>query len=516
MRMNNSRTKNTLLIMATSGIRQILTIVLSFVSRTMFIYFLGAEYLGLNGLFSNILSLLSLSEFGIGIAIEFYLYKPLVQQDFKRIKTLINFCKTCYRMVSLVILVVGVCLIPILPNIVNLEQELPVNLYLIYILYLLNTASTYLLFAYKQTLFSANQEQYKIEKINIFFTLIGCLVDIFVLIIFKNYILYLIFKIVVNIVKNLCISLKADKEYPYLRDKGYDKIKKSEFKSFWKDISSVFIFKVGSQLMEATDSIVISTIMGTVIVGYYSNYYLIFSQVLLIYILIVRSFTAGIGNIIVKEKLSHQYEIYKEIEFLTYSINVVFSVLLIQLTNSFIFCWIGKENPQYILSQWIVFVLGINFYLGCSTLTVNIFRETSGKFEIGRNLQLIAGISNIFLSIILGKMYGLIGIFLSTVIVKAFISVGPFVVNIVRTIFNIEGKEVLLSYVKKFAVFILIVGLSWSVNYNFHMRTWIFLILESVMTVIISIAILFIIYNKLPESKNIKKRICAKLKILNK
>ena len=99
---------------------------------------------------------------------------------------------------------------------------------------------------------------------------------------------------------------------------------------------------------------------------------------------------------------------------------------------------------------------------------------------------------------------------------KALISVGPSVVNIVRTIFNIEGKQVLLSYVKKFTVFIRIVGLSWSVNYNFHMRTWIFLILESVMTVIISIAILFIIYNKLPESKNIKKRICAKLKILNK
>lgn len=164
MRMNNSRTKNTLLIMATSGIRQILTIVLSFVSRTMFIYFLGAEYLGLNGLFSNILSLLSLSEFGIGIAIEFYLYKPLVQQDFKRIKTLINFCKTCYRMVSLVILVVGVCLIPILPNIVNLEQELPVNLYLIYILYLLNTASTYLLFAYNKRYFQQIKNNIKLKK----------------------------------------------------------------------------------------------------------------------------------------------------------------------------------------------------------------------------------------------------------------------------------------------------------------------------------------------------------------
>ena len=176
--MGNSRTKNSVLTMVFSGIRQILTFLLAFVSRTVFIYTLGAEYLGLNGLFTNILQFLSLTELGIGSAIAFYLYKPLATLDVERIKVIMKFYRSCYHIVGLSMLGLGCLLMPFLSKLVNLDQPIPDNLYLIYFLFLCNSAFTYLFFAYKQTLVMANQEQYRIEKINIAFTFINCLVDI--------------------------------------------------------------------------------------------------------------------------------------------------------------------------------------------------------------------------------------------------------------------------------------------------------------------------------------------------
>ena len=192
--------------MAMSSMRQLLTILLTFVSRTAFIYTLGAEYLGLNGLFSNILSILALSELGIGGAIAFYLYKPLADKDIDRIKVLMKFYRRCYNYVGLAILGLGCCLMPFLHYLVNLEQSLPENLYLIYFIFILQNSCTYFFFAYKQTLVSANQELYKIEKYNIAFSFINCITDIVVLLVFRNFIVYLLFKLVLVIVKNIMIN----------------------------------------------------------------------------------------------------------------------------------------------------------------------------------------------------------------------------------------------------------------------------------------------------------------------
>lgn len=254
--MNQSRTKKSMLTFVTSGVRQALTLLLTFASRTVFIYILGAGYLGLNGLFSNILSILALSELGIGTAISFYLYKPLADQDKERIKTLMKFYKLCYRVVGISIIALGCCVMPALPMLVNFDQGAPVNLYLVYFLYLLNTASSYLFFAYKQALVIANQEQYKIEKINIWFTFINCFVDILVLIIAQDYISYLIAKTILVFAKNFVIARKIDREYPFLKEKDVNPLQKGEVICFFKDIGAVALFRVGSTLYNATDNII--------------------------------------------------------------------------------------------------------------------------------------------------------------------------------------------------------------------------------------------------------------------
>lgn len=505
--MKNSRTKNAVLTMLTSGIAQFLTLVLTFVSRTVFISVLGAEYLGLNGLFSNILSILSLSELGIGSAISFYLYKPLADKNVERVKSLIRFYKICYRIVGGVILVIGSCLLPILPKLVNFDVNVPVNLYLVYFLYLLNTAGSYLFFAYKQSLVLANQEQYKIEKINIVFTFINCFTDIVVLLIFRNYIIYLAIKFALVISKNLIIAKKIDKEYPFIKDKSVKPLTAGEIKGFLKDVGNISLFRIGSTLFNATDNIIISMLLGTTIVGYYSNYFMIIAQVTTVLAIIVRAFTAGIGNLIVTESKEIQYDIYKQLNFGVYFIVTIFTTCLFQLLNSFIKIWVGSFETNYVLSQSVVFCLCINFYFDNTTQVMNSFRETSGNFKTGRLLQLLGGILNIILSIVLGKKWGLVGIFVATILSKGLITVSPFLMGVSRNVFG-KGRFVLLvDYYKKMIVMLILLAIVWFTCIYLHMNGIIYFIIECIIAIAFPTILLCIIYWKTSELKCLVNRV---------
>lgn len=506
--MNESRIRNSVLIMLTSGIRQFCTVILTFVSRTVFINILGAEYLGLNGLFSNILSLLSLSELGIGVAVSFYLYKPLVDKNIDRIKSIMNFYKVCYRFVGLAIILFGLILMPFLPELVNFEQNVPVNLYLVYLLYVFNTACSYFLFAYKQTLVEANQQQYKIEKINILFSFVNFFTDIVILILFRNYIMYLVFKLMLVLLKNVVLGVKIDKEYPYLKDKKYVKLEKKEVSKIFKDITSISFFRVGSTLFNSTDNIVISFLLGTVIVGYYSNYFMIISQINIVIILLIRSFTAGIGNVVAKESLDKQYELFKQIDFAVYFITTIFTACLFQLLNSFVKLWIGNINENYILSQIVVILLCISFYMDATSQIMNCFREANGYFEKGRYYQIVGGVINIILSLILGRKFGLAGIFFATIVGKASVPLFPFMIMISKDVFKKNKFELMKIYLKRACISVLICILLWFVCMKIHMNgTVLSFFIEASLSVIIPIVCMIIIFYRKKEMKHLFRTI---------
>ncbi len=513
--MRNTRTKNVLLIMTTSGITQFLNFILQFVSRTVFIKVLGAEYLGLNGLFSNILSFLSLAELGIGSAISFYLYQPISEGNTERIKALMQFYKKCYRAVGLIMIIAGLCIIPLLPQIVNFEQNVPVNLYVVYLLYLLNMACSYLMFAYKQALPMANQEQYKIEKINILFVIINCITDIVVLVLFKSYVLYLLLKLILVLVKNIVISIKVDKEYEYLKEKGINFISNTEIRIFFKDIKDIAMFKLGSTLYNSSDNIIISVLLGTIIVGYYSNYFLIISILSSLINLFVKSFMASVGNLIVEESKDAQYNYFIQIDFIVYYLVSICTTCLFQLLNSFIRLWIGGINYEYILSQTVVTFLCISFYFDGTTQVMNIFREAGGFFQVGRELQIIGGLLNIVLSIILGKIWGLEGIFAATVISKGVISLFPFILKISCNVFEKSIFTVLRVYLKHGIVTVLNIIIVWYICRKIHMTTTMGFAIETMLTMLVSVAFIGIVFYKTPEMmallkriKNIKRVIC--------
>ena len=272
-----SRTENSIINSTMSIITQVLTVILNFAVKTVFIKMLNDEYLGVNGLFTNIITMLSLADLGIGIAIPYSLYKPLAEKDEQKINILMNFYKKIYNIIGMVVLLIGLSLTPFLGLIIkDIPDNVP-NLSLIYMLFVIHSASSYF-FVYKKFLIDSDQKGYITSRIIFAFSTILSIIQIILLVITKNYILFLLASIIMVILQNIYISYKANKMYPFIKNKTNDKLSKDDVKDIKKNVSSLFIYKVGTVIMNGTDNIIISKFIGLIIVGFYSNYVLIINS----------------------------------------------------------------------------------------------------------------------------------------------------------------------------------------------------------------------------------------------
>lgn len=504
--MANSRTKNSVLNMATSVAIRVSTLILSFVSRTVFIYILGAEYLGLNGLFSNILSFLALSELGLGSAIAFLLYKPIADNDIERMKTVMYFYKKCYMVVGTVILLLGCCLMPFLKFLVNLDQPIPENLYLVFFLFVLQSAVSYFFAAYKQTFVNANQKTYVLTKIELAFTVVNCIVDIVLLFIFRSFIIYLIGKVIVAIAKNLVLSKKIDKLYPFLTEQVNTYLTKNEVRKVFKDIYSVSVFRLGSVLFNSVSNIVTSAIVGTIVVGYYSNYTMIVTQVEAVMMLAFNAVAGGIGNVVATESKDKQYEIYKKLDNITFIMYGFCTVMLFQLLNSFVNLWLGEHNHSYVLSQFVILLICANFYTNCSCQLLDRFRNASGYFAIGRDLQVIGGICNIVLSVLLAYKWGFEGVLISPFLCKMFITVTPFVVKSGSQVFEKKAFIFLFNYFRDILYMTFVAIIVWYACKSLHMGTKVFFVCELFFSSLITLLALCLLRLSRKDYLDIKQR----------
>ena len=277
---------------------QFLTLILSFVARTVFIHTLGAEYLGLNGIFSDVLNLLSMADLGFNTTMAYSFYKPLAEHDEEKLAGLIHFYKKVYNVIAVVVTVVGIAVIPFLKYIVNTEQEIP-HLAVYYLFSLANVVISYL-FVYKSTILTADQKNYKVVNISIWTSLLKTILQIFSLLLLQNYILYLAIGVAVQFFNNLMASREAQKQYPFIKMER--KITKEEEKAIFENMRSVFLYKISSTIFTATDNILISVLVGTAMTGIYSNYLMVSNKLLLIIQIIFSALTASVGNVIVREK----------------------------------------------------------------------------------------------------------------------------------------------------------------------------------------------------------------------
>lgn len=419
------RLENVIKNSALGVIAQGTNVLLSLIVRTVFIRCLSAEYLGINGLFTNILTMLSLAEMGVGSAIVYSMYKPVAESDEVQIAKLMNLYRLAYAVIGCVVAFVGIGLIPFLDVLIR-GSVLVDNLTLIYLLFLSNTVFSYF-FAYKRSIFSADQHERILHAFRILFHFLRAIVQIVILIVFRNFVLYLIVQIVCTGLENVSISVYADKKYPFLVKYRNKRMTKAERKPIFDNIKALFIYKIGSTVLDGTDNIIISAFDGVISVGLLSNYTLITGSLQSLMSQVVNSVIGSVGNFVAKEKKEKYEGLLNRLTFLYFVIYGMMFIGLYAVMNPFISVWAG---PEYVLNDFTVFVHGLNVYIFGMMNSVWTFRSTMGLFVHGRWRPLISAVINVVVSIWWAKYFGLIGVLLGTTFTRVVTNVwyDPFIV----------------------------------------------------------------------------------------
>lgn len=407
----NSRISNVLrnIIGGVGG--QIFTSVLQFVCRTVFISLLGATYLGVNGLFSNILSMLSLTELGIGSAIVFSMYKPIAENNEIEVAKLMNFYKIAYRVVAILVLVIGLTLTPFLDFFINDTSGIE-DLQFIFILILLNTVVSYL-YAYKGSMLTADQKAYVGVIIRNIFSVMQNVVQIIALIISRNYVLYLVVQIVTTFLANLYLAKYVDKKYPFLVIYQNEKISKQERSVIMQKVKGMMLHKLGGFVLNSTDNLVISKFVGVLAVGIYSNYVLIINMIKTYLTQITSGVTASVGNLVAKEPKEKVYEVFNAMLLVYFWIYAFCFICLYVIFQPFITLWIGSE---FLMSKAVLLLVLLNFYLNGFQDCINNFVNATGLFWETRYKPIFECVINLSVSIALAYTMGLPGVFIGTLV----------------------------------------------------------------------------------------------------
>lgn len=412
--MQRSRSEYSIINILTGFGGYFLNTIMGYICRMVFVRCLSAEYLGVNGLFTNILSMLSLAELGIGGAIGFALYKPLAEDDRDKIATLMRFYGKAYRIIGCVVAVVGLLMMPFLNIIITEQPDIQENLYVIYLLYLFNTASTYF-FSYRSALLTAAQRNYIVLGINYAVTIMQSIIQIPVLLMTHNYMAYLIVQTIGVFVNNVIVSWWAKKDYPYISKRNVKPLSHDEKRGLFINIKALTINKLSTILVNNTDNIVLTYFSGLVAVGVVSNYVILTNTLSSLTSQLFNSLTASVGNLNAIENDEKKYSFFQ----------------ILNLSNFWIFGWgaIGIAfvsgdivrlcfGEEYVLGISIPLVLAINFYIVGMQNAVYAYKNTMGLFRYGQYLLLLTAAINLVLDIVLGNTMGILGIYLATAIAR--------------------------------------------------------------------------------------------------
>lgn len=491
----NSRTVNTIRNFSFSMASYTLNMLLSFVTRTIFIQCLAKEYLGVNGLFSNIISLLSLAELGAGGAFVSLLYKPIAQKKTDDICLVMVSFRKAYRTIAVAIGVIGFSLTPFLDSIVgeNNIEELP----LIYVLYICNSIVGYLC-ASEKALIKADQKAYIVTKCSQVAVIIQYVLQSLFLVLTHNYIVYLLIQILCAIGGNLYIAHRAGKMYPYLKKKP-GKLPVEMKDDIIKKVKGGFCTHFGYVIASGTDSIVISHYLGLTVLGIYSNYLMVLGIIEKFVLMVFEAARASASNFVVSKDKDENYQFFKKMNFFIMVLLGFVCTNLAVLFNPFIKVWIGDE---FMMEFPLVFLAVVVFFIGWHgvKLPISLFREATGLYYMDRYFALLEGIANVCISIALVKKMGLYGVLLGTVI-SSFITTFSGVYLIFRYVFQ---KPIYLYFVEmvKYILIEVVIGATCiTVCRRFPMTNLIQFILCSSVCLIISGGLYFLVFSWTKEFK---------------
>jgi len=500
-----SRTKNSIKNLQFALIGQVINLLLQFFLRTAFIHTLGKEYLGINGLFSNILSFLSLAELGIGEAITISLYKPIAENDENKIKILMRIFKKAYCIIGIVITVAGLGLTPFLSVFIKEMPDIE-HIYIIYMLNVLLSSISYF-YSYKSIFIIANQKNYIVTNNRYVVTTISTIFRCVILFVWGNYILYLMASIFFVLAENISVSILADKYYPILKEKSNDSLDKETQNTIIDNISALVFHRIGGIVVFSTDNIMLSKFSGIIITGLYSNYSMILNAVNSILSQFFNSMIASVGNLHILADEEKQIEIYNVIYFINFWLYAFAATACLLLIQPFITLWAGEE---YLMTNLVLFAIIVNFYMTGMRKTNSMFCSAYGLVRYYKIAPLFEITINIISSIVLAKIIGEAGIFIGTIIstVCVCLWVEPYI------LFKYGIKYSLRKYFLRYFLYLLITTFIILVSYliiNVITVTGITaFILKMLTVVIIPNIILFIIFRNSTEFKTLYNIILRK------
>lgn len=446
--MNASRTQKSIVNTVVSFVSQLIIILLGFISRRVLIYSVGVEYLGINGLMTNILTIFSLAESGIGVAIGYALYKPLAENNVEKIKSLMRFFRNTYRLLATATAVIGLAFYPFLP--IFLKDNTAPDANIIYLMFLFSSVVSYL-WVYKTTLNSSDQNKYLYTIANTLTQIAVLILKVVVLYFTENYILYLSIEIGSTIIKNIIFSIIVDRRYPYLKEKNVKKLDSETKKSLFTNIKALFFGKIGYILSQCSDNLVISSIVSVVAVGLYSNYTTLISSVSGFVTTFTGGVTASMGNLIASASKERVYEVYKRIDFINFWLYTFSSICLLCLTEPFIKIWLGEE---YVLPKGILVVAVLTFYLKGINSGIDVAKSAAGLFHPDRYVSMMEAGLNLVISIVLAYQIGLLGVLIGTLISFCTFSFWTKPYFVYRDVFGVpfimyvfwEGKKIAIAF----------------------------------------------------------------------
>lgn len=440
--MTQSRVKNSAKNTFFAALNMLVQLILKFAVRIVFVRFLSVEYLGLNTLFSNILQVLSLAELGVGSAIVYSMYKPVADGDTEKIKSLIGIYKKFYWIIGGVITVVGLAIIPLLPYLMSGGTTLEVNLNLVYVIYLFNTSVGYF-FAHRRALIFANQRNDIETKVSSVCLIALNAVQLVILAITKNYLLYIVILPIFTLIESVAIMLISHRLYPEIRGKA-QKLTEGDKKDLVKNTAAMVGHKLGGVAVNSTDNIFISAFLGLTVLGLYSNYAYITTLMTSVLTLIITATRASIGNLIAAGNKQRAYEVFCDLSYFLFAFLIFCFSCYTALAQDFVSIFFGEE---LVLPFVTMLLIGINFYIMQSRAIIGAFRETTGLFWKDRYKPFFEVAINIGLDFALVIAIGLPGIVIATIVsnIVCNLTVEPYIVF--KYYFGKSVKKYYLVYV---------------------------------------------------------------------
>ena len=497
--MEKTRSENVLRNSSVSFITQFVTIFFRFGLQTVFIRILGEAYLSINGLFTQILTLLSICELGVGSAIVFNLYKPLAIKDEKHIAALLSFYRKAYMVIGFSIAILGLLLLPFL-NYLTQGNTVP-HIHFIFLLFLFNSVISYF-YSYKATILTASQRDYVIQMYTVFVIMIQTAIQAVILLTTGNYIAFLVAQIIGTITTNLLIARKVEKEYPYLKEYREEKISQTEFKLIKRNVFELMGSKVGSVVIQGSDAVLVSALGYLSQIGLFANYNLIISNISILQSRIINGSIASIGNLAAEGKPDEAIVVFKNHFFVNFMITIFCGSMLLNLLNPFVTIWAG---PDFLFPMVTVTILVLNYYLNQIRQTAISFNLAYGALEYQGVKSVIEAVFNIGISYVLivttglGMGAALLGTILTNLLINSWFDS----FQIFRLGFKRSVKKFWVYQYVFYILGALIMGASYFlVNLIQTNHTILNLALYTIATPVILICLTTLLFFRLPEYKN--------------